>query len=1193
MYVPGLERCSGVNIDRSGNLGGICPPSTRFIRSNLPFYFDNASSNRNGSYRVDGAGNILNASNNRTLPTYIIRLGINSISNRTINVGMNDTFDLIAELGILNYYTYTSPSFDINDTIRLNITSNPRSNIISNTDIQRIDNKTQRTTFRVNNYGTVTFNITVNLISMFRTSDPVTINVNSIQPTNISIPSGKNIQLVIGNTFTLNPEVLPSNAKQNITFTITDSTIATLRNTISSTRSSTIITAVKVGTTTIKLIAKDSITTLEEIVTVTVVPPCDTANCYPAQYNSYIQNKTWPANPAIPSCEFCNIRSTTFISKTDTGGYFPIDIPGTTISSLVFALGINATSSYFALNTDLARPVRTIVLPPGCSFILQYPGISGSPVSTTINTTSQISDTIYDIGTIVANIYRLISKSSGGNPPITFITTKPCNTGNCLTKQQSLTASFQPWNSTSLSECNSCTGSLTGSYNPCTSPKGDCINTQTSLTASNIKWSGSSLAQCQACGSLKNNSFDPCKSASCAAKQQSLTASYLPWNSKDLAECNYCDQTGSYEPCAPGGDCEKTQTSLTASNIKWAGSSLPQCQTCGSLKQNNFDPCKSASCEAKKKSLSASFQPWNSKDLAECNYCDQTGSYNPCSASGDCATTQANLTASNVKWSGSSLPECQACGSLKNNSFDPCKSASCRDKQSFLTKLFQPWNSRDIPECDKCDEQTGSYDPCSASGDCEKTQTSLTASNVKWSGSSLPQCQACGSLKNNSFDPCKSASCKAKQESLTASFQPWNSRDIPECDKCDEQTGSYEPCAPGGDCEKTQASLTASNVKWSGSSLPQCQACGSLKNNSFDPCKSASCKAKQESLTASFQPWNSATIPECDKCDEQTGSYEPCAPGSDCEAKQSALTASNIPWSGSDLPQCQACGTLKQNSFDPCKSASCQDKQSFLTKLFQPWNSKDIPECNYCGGRLTGSYDPCTASGDCETTQSSLTASGIPWSGSSLAQCQNCAELKKKSWAPPVASSSSSAPPVASSSSSAAPFASSSSSAAPVASSSSSWTPFGSSSSSAAPIASSSSLAPPAVASSSSSAAPLAIASSSSSFWDIVTSIGSSSSSWLPFARPQQPARQELPQPQPQKLTMRNDGPAPPLQSKQPQTYLPTLPPKPPVIVQLNNVNKPPEPKWSMNYPKKVFNCDTNYKTTDPDGKTIRKTQCL
>lgn len=904
---------------------------------------------------------------------------------------------------------------------------------------------------------------------------------------------------------------------------------------------------------------------------------CNT--CYQLQQDYYTQTKTWAA-VNISNCIQCNIQPKSFIVTDNKNRKLPISIPGdttflykssrTNISPFGIVSGIVHPDG-FALNTS--EYITSLTVIPGYNYTVIY----NNSRTTSTNPANIIRKplTLSSRNVITFNLIHNTDIFIEQN--ITLNITKICTSGSCTDKQKSLTASYLPWNSANLPECENCSASFSGSYDPCTTPKGDCADTQANLTASNIKWTGSSLPQCQVCGSLKQNSFDPCKSKSCSDKKASLTASFQPWNSKSLAECNYCDnQTDSYDPCSASEKCATTQASLTASNVKWKGTDLPECQACGSLKQNSFDPCKSASCEAKKKSLSDAYQPWNSKDLAECNYCDQTGSYDPCSASGDCEKTQTNLTASNVKWNGSDLPQCQTCGSLKQNSFDPCKSASCEAKKKSLSDSYQPWNTATIPECDKCDTLTGSYDPCSASGDCATTQANLTASNVKWSGSDIPQCQACGSLKQNSFDPCKSASCQDKQSFLTKLFQPWNSKDLPECDKCDTLTGSYDPCTASGDCEKTQTSLTASNVKWSGNDLPQCKACGSLKQNSFDPCKSKSCSDKQASLTASFQPWNSATIPECDKCDTLTGSYEPCAPGSDCEAKQQALTASNIPWSGSDLPQCQACGSLKQNSFDPCKSASCQEKQSFLTKLFQPWNSKDIAECNYCGGPLTGSYDPCSASGDCESTQNSLTASEIPWSGSSLAQCKNCEELKKKSWAPAVASSSSSA--------------------APVASSSSSWTPFGSSSSSEAPVvASSSSSAPPVVASSSSSAPPPVVASSSSSFWNIITSIGSSSSSWMPFAgsQPQQPQpqRQELPQPQPQKLTLRRDEPAPP--PKKPQTYLPTLPPKPPIIVQLNNVNKPPEPKWSVNYPKKVFNCDTDYKTTDSSGKTIRKTQCL
>ncbi len=658
-----------------------------------------------------------------------------------------------------------------------------------------------------------------------------------------------------------------------------------------------------------------------------------------------------------------------------------------------------------------------------------------------------------------------------------------------------------------------------------------------------------------------------CSGADCKAKQSSLTASFQPWNSKDLSECDTCSASfsGSYDPCTtPKGDCINTQTSLTASNIKWSGSDLQQCQACGSLKQNSFDPCKSASCKAKQDSLTASYIPWNSKDLAECNYCpDQTGSYNPCSASGECATQQANLTASNIKWSGSDIPQCQACGSLKQNSFDPCKSDACKAKQASLTASFQPWNSADLSECNYCDSLTGSYQPCAPGADCEKTQQSLTASNIKWSGSSIPQCQACGSLKQNSFDPCKSDQCKAKQASLTASFQPWNSADLSECNYCDSLSGSYQPCAPGADCEKTQQSLTASNIKWTGSDIPQCQACGSLKNNSFDPCKSDQCKAKQASLTASYIPWNSKDIPECDKCDSLAGSYEPCSASGDCQNTQASLTASRVKWAGSDLPQCQACGTLKQNSYDPCKSEACKAKQSSLTASFLPWNSKDLPECDSCD-TLSASYTPCSASGECDAKQQSLTASGIPWSGSSLAECQACdSDLKGKSWAPPVASSSSSAAPVASSSSSAAvassssfaAIASSSSSAAPIASSSSSWMPFASSSSSAPPP------------------------------------YMGSSSSWLPFAPPPLTA---APQPQQQQQIIRvkqqptQEPKRTPLQRVD---QLPTLP-KPPIVIQLNNVNQQQPKKPDVEYPRLLDNCNRIFKQKMADGSTISRTKC-
>ncbi len=436
---------------------------------------------------------------------------------------------------------------------------------------------------------------------------------------------------------------------------------------------------------------------------------------------------------------------------------------------------------------------------------------------------------------------------------------KCCSASDCRAKQAALTASYIPWNSKDLSECDTCSASFSGSYNPCTTPTGDCINTQTSLTASNIKWSGSDIPQCQACGSLKQNSFDPCKSASCKAKQAQLTASYIPWNSADLSECNYCDSlSGSYQPCAPGADCEKTQQSLSASNIKWSGSDLPQCQACGALKQNSFDPCKSDVCKAKQASLSASFQPWNSTDLSECNYCDSlSGSYSPCSASGDCETKQQSLSASNIKWSGSDLPQCQACGALKQNSFDPCKSDVCKAKQASLSASFQPWNSTDLSECNYCDSLSGSYSPCSASGDCEAKQQSLSASKIAWTGADLPQCQTCGALKQNSFDPCNSNACKAKQAQLTASYIPWNSKDIPECDSCDSLAGSYEPCAPGADCETKQQSLSASGIPWSGSSLAECNSCDdTLKGKSWAPpvASSSSSAAPVASSSSSAAP---------------------------------------------------------------------------------------------------------------------------------------------------------------------------------------------------------------------------------------------------------------------------------------------------------------------------------------------------
>jgi predicted fused transcriptional regulator/phosphomethylpyrimidine kinase len=597
-----------------------------------------------------------------------------------------------------------------------------------------------------------------------------------------------------------------------------------------------------------------------------------------------------------------------------------------------------------------------------------------------------------------------------------------CNTVSCSNRQASLTASHLPWNSATLTECTNCTPPT--SFDPC-SASGVCKTEQGRRTASRLKWSSSDIPQCRACGSMMPNSYDPCNSASCTAAKRRATSSFQPYNPSTFSECADCPADtgglpGTFDPCSASGVCKTEQDRRTASNIRWSGSNIPQCQACGTLKANSFDPCKSAQCAAKKDALYKSATPYSASSLTECNHCpSNTGSapdsYDPCSASGDCKTEQDRRTASNLKWSGSDIPQCQACGTLKANSFDPCKSAQCAAKKDELYKSATPYSASSLTECNYCPSNTGSspdsYDPCSASGDCKTEQDRRTASNLKWSGSNIPQCQACGTLKANSFDPCNSSQCAAKKDELYRTFQPYSASSLTECNYCPSNTGSapdsYDPCSASGDCKTEQDRRTASNLKWSGSDIPACQSCGTLKANSFDPCKSAQCAAKKDVLYKSATPYSASSLTECNHCPSNTGSspdsYDPCSASGDCVTEQTRRTASNLKWSGSDIPACQACGTLKANSFDPCKSASCAAAKDSLYKSFQPYSASSLTECNHCPsntGSAPDSYDPCSASGDCVTEQTKRTASNLKWSGSDIPACQACGTLKANSFDP-------------------------------------------------------------------------------------------------------------------------------------------------------------------------------------------------
>jgi alpha-tubulin suppressor-like RCC1 family protein len=577
------------------------------------------------------------------------------------------------------------------------------------------------------------------------------------------------------------------------------------------------------------------------------------------QYDEYFQKYTY----APPSLIMFGVRSNVSITGSvrqsinqTTSGYRAIPSSRATFEFAIKGTGsattqTTAATTLVSLNVDVA------------DFTLSF-SVGTAAAKLTV---AGVSEPIILTGVTVYNYqtFTLTIKDSTGTEFARGVASSICSWDDCKAAIETARSTYTVFDAATSTVCDGCF--LTEKYDPCTA-SGDCENEQYRLTKIPTKWSGSEILACQACGSMKDSKYDPCRSASCGAAKSQAASAYQPYSASDLSDCAYCPTgTGgadSYNPCTASGDCENEQSRLTKSFIKWSGSDIKQCKTCGEdLKGKENDPCKSTLCAAAKARAASAYLPYSASDLSDCAYCPTgTGgadSYNPCTASGDCESEQSRLTAIPTKWSGSEILACQACGSMKDNKYDPCRSASCGAAKSQAASAYLAYSASNFSECDYCPPGTGgvdTYDPCSDSGDCATVQAALTASMRPWEGKDIPQCQQCGSLKQGSFYPCFSKQCAAAQKRMTASYIPWNSVDIPECDNCtaSELVGSYDPCsANGGPCERRQTELTALGISWNAAELNECKYCAELAG-SWAPTASASMPTASASITASVAP---------------------------------------------------------------------------------------------------------------------------------------------------------------------------------------------------------------------------------------------------------------------------------------------------------------------------------------------------